>query len=179
MDTTPIAPLTADLRALGARLRPRIPEDGAFLREVYVESRWAETAVTGWPDAVRLAFLHQQYELQTRHYDAHYYDAAYAVVEQHGQPVGKLYALLSAGDFRIVDIGLIPQARGRGLGAALLKALVAQARDLGAYKVSIHVERDNPARRLYQRLGFIEVEDVAPYWRLELALAKVESPTPI
>ncbi|HEX6939117.1 MAG TPA: GNAT family N-acetyltransferase, partial [Longimicrobiales bacterium] len=64
------------------------------------------------------------------------------------------------------DIALLPEHRGRGIGTALLEALIAEA-DAAGKPVSIHVEQYNPARRLYARLGFREVEDLGVYVFME------------
>jgi ribosomal protein S18 acetylase RimI-like enzyme len=52
-----------------------------------------------------------------------------------------------------MDIALLPERRGRGIGTRLLQELLDAGRASGR-SVSIHVERENPARRLYERLGF-------------------------
>jgi ribosomal protein S18 acetylase RimI-like enzyme len=65
---------------------------------------------------------------------------------------GRLW--LDEGDDRlhILDIALLPAWRGRGLGTRCLQALAEAA---GQRPLSIHVEIHNPARRLYERLGFV------------------------
>ncbi len=60
-----------------------------------------------------------------------------------------------------ISIGVLPDARGVGVGTLLLGALVAAARDQMLPALSLSVEVENEARRLYQRLGFEEVETVA------------------
>ena len=57
-----------------------------------------------------------------------------------------------------MDIALLPEYRGRGIGTALLEELLVEA-DATGRRVTIHVERFNPARRLYERLGFVEAGD--------------------
>jgi ribosomal protein S18 acetylase RimI-like enzyme len=59
---------------------------------------------------------------------------------------------------RIVDIALLPEQRGKGIGTALLRDLLAEADGTGK-RVTIHVERLNPALRLYERLGFRVAEE--------------------
>ncbi len=58
-----------------------------------------------------------------------------------------------------VSMGILSQWRGRGIGTRLLDALLAQARQTGLKTLSLSVERDNPARRLYERTGFLTVDD--------------------
>jgi ribosomal protein S18 acetylase RimI-like enzyme len=69
-------------------------------------------------------------------------------------------------EIRVVDVALLPAARGRGIGTALLRDLLAEGARTGK-KVSIHVERFNRALGLYRRLGFGEVEENGPYLLME------------
>jgi ribosomal protein S18 acetylase RimI-like enzyme len=69
-------------------------------------------------------------------------------------------------EIRIVDIALLPDYRGNGIGTALLRDLFSEA-DAAGKTVTIHVERFNPALRLYERLGFALAEDKGVYLFLE------------
>ena len=69
-------------------------------------------------------------------------------------------------EIRVVDVALVPEARGRGIGTALLRDLLAEGERTGR-TVSIHVERFNRALRLYRRLGFREIEENGPYFLME------------
>jgi ribosomal protein S18 acetylase RimI-like enzyme len=59
-----------------------------------------------------------------------------------------------AGDIPELSIGVTDRARGRGVGGALIDALLETARAAGYRAMSLSVDRNNPARRLYQRQGF-------------------------
>ena len=59
-----------------------------------------------------------------------------------------------APDIPELAIGVIPGARGRGIGTALLDALVRHARANGERALSLSVDRQNPALALYERNGF-------------------------
>jgi GNAT superfamily N-acetyltransferase len=59
-----------------------------------------------------------------------------------------------ATDVPELSIGVAAEARGRGVGSALLDALLTLARERGFRAVSLSVDRRNPARRLYERKGF-------------------------
>ena len=61
---------------------------------------------------------------------------------------------------------LLPEQRGRGVGTALLTAVFAESVPAGR-SVSIHVELFNPARRLYERLGFRELSRNGVYALME------------
>ena len=139
-------------------LRPATDDDLVLLREVYASTRAAELSVVEWTDAERNAFLDQQFTAQDRYYREHYVNATFDVVEVDGVPVGRLYAARWPEEIRIIDIALLPAWCGRGLGTQLLHALMEDAA-ASHRALTIHVEHQNPARSLYQRLGFEPVED--------------------
>ncbi len=56
----------------------------------------------------------------------------------------------------IHDLAVVPEARGRGVGAALLAGVEAEARARGCGKITLEVRDDNPADRLYRRSGFTD-----------------------
>jgi ribosomal protein S18 acetylase RimI-like enzyme len=126
--------------------------------------RAAELALIPWDAAAKRAFVAQQFAAQDAHYRAHYPGATLDVVEIGGAPAGRLYVHRDEREVRIMDIALVPAYRGRGIGTALLQGLIAEA---GARTLSIHVEVNNPARRLYERLGFRCVSEHGVYLRLE------------
>ena len=66
----------------------------------------------------------------------------------------------------ILDIALLSDWRGRGVGTAILEALQAAGR-LSGKGVGIMVEKLNPALRLYRRLGFADIADHEVYLELE------------
>lgn len=153
--------------AADVQLRGVVPADRAFLRAVYGSTRWDELEPTGWSAAEKEAFLDQQFEAQDLHYSKNYQGTTFSVIVVDGVPAGRLYVARWPGEIRIVDIALLPSARGRGVGTSLLRELIEEAA-AGGKRVSIHVERENPALRLYERLGFSRVEERGPYYLMEL-----------
>lgn len=147
-------------------LRPETPADEALSRAVYSATRADELAPVPWSAEQKAAFLSMQFEAQRAHYREHYPDAAFDVVVVDGEDAGRLYVGRFDGEIRVVDIALLPPFRGRGVGTALLRGLLDEARASGR-KVVIHVEHQNPARTLYDRLGFLPVAEVGPYVRME------------
>jgi GNAT superfamily N-acetyltransferase len=107
-----------------------------------------------------------QFAAQAQYYREHYPNTSFDVIVLDDQPVGRLYVARWTDEIRIVDIALLPESCSRGIGTRLIQRLQAEARD--AHKpLRIHVERFNPALRLYERLGFRQVEDRGVYLFLE------------
>jgi ribosomal protein S18 acetylase RimI-like enzyme len=150
----------------GVELLPVAPGDEEFLYRVYAGTRAEELAVVPWDDAQKDAFLRAQFGAQDRWYHEHYPRASFELVVIDGEPAGRLYLHRGENEIRIVDIALLPEQRGKGVGGALLRDLLAEA-DAAGKRVTIHVERLNPALRLYQRLGFSVAEDKGVYLFLE------------
>lgn len=125
-----------------------------------------------WTAEQKEAFLRSQFSLQHQHYQKYYADAAFDVILCDGEPAGRLYVLHSPEEIRIVDIALLPEHRGAGIGSRLLQDVLTEAAASGKC-VSIHVERFNPAMRLYERLGFTKQEEVGVYFRMEWSLAQL------
>jgi GNAT superfamily N-acetyltransferase len=147
-------------------LRASTDADLPFLARLYASTREEELAGVDWPAEQKEAFVRQQFEAQHAWYREHYPKAAFDVVEVEGRPAGRFYVDRWEREVRIVDISLLPEHRGRGLGSALLGALFAET-DAAGKVVSVHVERFNPALQLYARLGFLFREDKGVYLLLE------------
>jgi ribosomal protein S18 acetylase RimI-like enzyme len=148
------------------RLRAITPADESFLARVYASSRAEELAITGWPEELKADFCRRQFDAQSAYYAANYPEASFQIIERDGWPIGRLYVAPWEKEVRIVDITLLPEFRGSGLGTKLLRDLQDEARSAGK-SLSIHVERFNRALSLYQRLGFKQVEDKGVYLLME------------
>lgn len=162
-------PLRSAARS-GLTLRPVVDADLPLLARLYASTRQDEVAQTGWPVEMQQAFLQQQHEAQHSHYKAVFEQAEWSIIERSGEAVGRLYWDERAYDLHVVDITLLPEFRGEGWGGVLLADFLAHAGTLGK-GVTIHVEKTNPARSLYDRLGFRLVEDRGLYDYLRAAPA--------
>ena len=147
-------------------LRPSEPTDEPLLYEVYASTREDELALVDWTDVQKAAFLRQQFSAQHSFYHDRYAHARFDLILQDGTPIGRLYVARWPEKIHILDIALLPPYRNAGIGTGLLRALLAEAAATGK-RASIYVERFNPARRLYERLGFSEVADEGIYLLLE------------
>jgi ribosomal protein S18 acetylase RimI-like enzyme len=152
------------MRAADAGLTARrmIESDLPFLAQVYASTRAEELAPVPWTDAHKNAFLESQFQAQHAHYQRYYPNADWLVISHGGCDVGRLYIERWPSQHRIIDIALLPGHCGRGFGTALLRDLMDEAAAAGN-AVSIHVEKNNPAMRLYRRLGFRTEEDKGVY----------------
>jgi ribosomal protein S18 acetylase RimI-like enzyme len=151
----------------GFVLRLESEADAAFLCGLYVSTRWEELApVTNWTEAQKREFLAGQFAAQRRHYLIHYAGAERSVIEDRGVACGRIYVERTPGKVHVVDLSLLPEWRGRGIGTALLQAVLTEAGAAGK-RAGISVEKFNPAQRLYRRLGFREVEDLGVYLAME------------
>jgi ribosomal protein S18 acetylase RimI-like enzyme len=148
---------------LGLTFRPITDADLPFLARVYASTRAEELAVvTSMTDAQKAAFLDAQFRLQHTHYQKYYPEADWLVTMHVGEDIGRLYIERWPSQHRIIDIAFLPEHRGKGYGEALLRDLMDEAAACGK-EVSIHVEKLNPAMRLYRRLGFVIEEDKGVY----------------
>lgn len=155
-------PPVAAAAAFGISYRTMTDDDLPFVAALYATTRAEEVAATGWPEAMQAAFLAQQHRAQHAHYRGTWPNGEWLIIERAGTPVGRLYLAEELGKRLIVDISLLPEARGAGLGTAILSDLLAAE----AMPVELHVQRLNPARRLYERFGFRIVEEQAIYFRM-------------
>jgi ribosomal protein S18 acetylase RimI-like enzyme len=134
-------------------LRPETEEDLPFLLEVYASTRAQEMEMVPWTREQKDEFVRSQFGFQRKHYREHYYDAQFDVILADGEPAGRLCVHRAQKEIRIVDIALLPEFRSKGVGSGLIRELQTEAAESGR-PLTIHVERFNPALRLYERLGF-------------------------
>jgi ribosomal protein S18 acetylase RimI-like enzyme len=164
MDAAAPVPLGwARAAAAGLSFRRITEADLPFLARVYASTRADElAAVTTMTEAQKAAFLDQQFRGQHAHYQKYYPQADWLVTMRGGEDIGRLYIERWPSQHRIIDIAFLPAHRGTGAGEALLRDLMDEAAAAGK-DVSIHVEKQNPAMRLYRRLGFEVEEDKGVY----------------
>ena len=147
----------------GVILRPAGDRDHPFLYQVYVATRAEEMGLlTGWSAAQKEELLHVQFQAQCRYYRSSYPNARYDVIVKDGEAIGRLYVARMPREIRIIDIALLPQHRNRGIGTALVGDILDEAARVTKF-VSLQVEAANPAKRLYDRMGFVVAGEVSIY----------------
>lgn len=138
---------------LPLQLRPAADADTGFLLRLYAATRRQALASAGWPDAVLRDFLHFQFTLRSTQYHAAFPSAEDHIVLVDGAAAGRMLVDRAFRAWRVVDIALLPQHQGRGIGTALLQMLQREAAEAGC-ALDLQVDATNPAQRLYRRLGF-------------------------
>lgn len=144
-------------------LRPIRDEDHDFLYRLYASTRAEELAAVDWSEEETERFLRFQFDAQHTYYQEQFPEARFDLVLVDGAAAGRLYADSREDEIRLIDIALLPDFRRRGIGGRLMARVLDEARDAGL-PVQIHVEQNNPAMRLYDRLGFQQVEDQGVYY---------------
>jgi ribosomal protein S18 acetylase RimI-like enzyme len=146
--------------------RPITDDDTEFLCRLYASTRFEELVVTGWNDVQIEEFLRMQFGLQHSQYLQNYPAASFDIVLIDGKPVGRLYVDRSGGGIRIIDIALLPEFRGRGIGGRIMRGLVGEA-DAKGLAMSLHVEMNNPILPFYRSIRFREKELKGIYYYME------------
>jgi ribosomal protein S18 acetylase RimI-like enzyme len=147
-------------RELG--LRPATLEDESFLRNLFASTRADELAVMNWDESQKEAFVAMQFNAQSRQYVMSYPDANNSIIMWNGAPIGRLVIDRSEHEFILVDIALLPAHRNAGIGTHLIEDLLLEAAT-ARKSVTLNVWHSNPAKRLYQRMGFSAANDNGVY----------------
>ena len=141
-------------------LRASTAADHDFLLRVYASTRAAELAQTGWDTASCQTFVQMQFNAQASHYRQQWPASVDSVIEAQlnglAHQVGRLWVDHRANEIHMLDIALLPEWCGSGIGSACFRQHMREASHVGM-ALTIQVEQGNPARRLYDRLGFVPV----------------------
>ena len=157
-------------------LRDAMPSDRPFLLALYASTRAEEFAHLGWPAEMERAFMQVQFEAQRGDYERRYPTSRCRIVELQGCPVGRLWVAREARSLTVLDISLLAELRGQGIGTACLRQ-VQQRAAAAALDVELQVVVGNPAHRLYGRLGFRDIGEAGV--RQAMAWTPASRATPI
>jgi len=145
-------------------LRPATTDDELFLRKLFATTRIDEFKFLADPGQLE-GLISMQFNLQRQQYEAGYPGADHNIILQNGQPIGRLLVDEGEREVTLVDVALLPECRNLGIGRYLLDQLLTRA--ASAQKaIRLHVVKTNPARRLYERLGFSIVGEDGMYFEM-------------
>lgn len=144
-------------------LRPQRPDDSIFLYALFRSHAVDGLASAPLDDAAREALIRMQFLAQAAGYQAQHPDARFDIIQQGDAPIGRL-VVDSSGDVAwIVDIALMPNHRGQGIGTALLTRMMAQMKVPPGPVRSMVMFNNVRSLRMMTRVGFVEVDDVFPH----------------
>ena len=134
-------------------------EDVAFEFEVFVSAKLAEIEMLARKEGRTLReaeleeLLRKRFEAQRREFRVRHPGAKYEIVLYEDAPIGRMVTDASGDAIQLIDLALIKPYRGLGIGSQLIRSLKRNAIVLGK-PVTLTVEPDNPALRLFRRHGF-------------------------
>ncbi|MHC4598048.1 MAG: GNAT family N-acetyltransferase [Planctomycetota bacterium] len=136
--------------------RPATAEDDGFAYRVKKQALGPYiTEVWGWDEAV-------QREFHRNEFDA----SRLEILAWSGRDVGTMAVRSDGEGLTLFALYILPQCQNRGIGTRLLRALQEEARGKGI-PVKLQVLKVNPARRLYERMGFIAKGETDTHIQME------------
>lgn len=149
-------------------LRPETPDDASFLEELVFAVREEEPGFRELPLDERSALLKEQARFQASHYRRVYPTAHFLIIEAGGNPVGRYYIYQAPDHLLVVELSILPDFQGLGIGRELLKSVQAEAVRT-KMPVRLSVEVGNPAMSFYEGMGFVREKTEASHhgmvWR--------------
>ncbi len=146
-------------------LRPAENSDEAFLETVYADSRRGEFSALGWSREQEDAFFKMQFRMQKQSYAMQFPDALHSIVELDKMPVGRIIVYRGAAEIRLVDVALLAEFRGRGIGETLLEDLKREATFQRPLTLQV-LKSNESARRFYERRSLEIVEEGDLYFSM-------------
>jgi ribosomal protein S18 acetylase RimI-like enzyme len=147
-------------------VRPVLMEDEDFVSHLFADARKEQFFFTGWPQEQLHVFLKMQFEAQKRSYLLQNPSAIHEIIVYGSDPIGRLITDVTDSSIHILDISLCSAYRNQGFGTHLIERLkesaISQRKNL-----TLYVFQNNPAQKLYLRLGFTITKNETPYDRME------------
>jgi ribosomal protein S18 acetylase RimI-like enzyme len=144
---------------LAFALRPATPADAEFELQLYASTR-SDLLPLG-PEVFE-GLVGMQFRAQTMSVNIEHPQADHQILTVDDNPVGRLIVDASGDCVHIIDIALLPEHRGSGIGTTVLAQVIADA-SRSRRPARLHVERNSPAARLFERLGFSIEGDTGLY----------------
>jgi ribosomal protein S18 acetylase RimI-like enzyme len=147
---------------LAFTLRPALPVDLDFEHFLYASTR---DDLRPLGPEVFDGLVGMQFRAQSMSIRLNHPDAERKIVLVDDTPVGRLIIDGTGDEIEVIDVALLPQYRGNGIGTSVLRGVLAQADRMGR-AMRLHVEKQSRAVRLYERLGFVISGEVGMYFAM-------------
>jgi ribosomal protein S18 acetylase RimI-like enzyme len=135
-------------------LRPASPDDFPFLWWLHCHSirPWVE-ALWGWDEHWQAQYFSDKIDTEKLE-----------IIEIEAEPIGCLWVERHHDHIHLDLVEIAPEFQGRGLGTKLIEGLIVESDGRGV-PIRLRVLTTNPAKALYERLGFRVVKQTAErYW---------------
>jgi ribosomal protein S18 acetylase RimI-like enzyme len=149
-------------------LRPAVSGDDGFLFSVYKAIADDEFRLAIPDENQRAALLDVQYRIRQQQYGTVYGGADSQIILLDQSPVGRLLIHRQREAWTLVDIAILPAYQNQGIGSRVLDWTLREAASSNV-PLRLHVRSASPARRLYERLGFVEIGNDGVHSAMERA----------
>ncbi|HTS46801.1 MAG TPA: GNAT family N-acetyltransferase [Bryobacteraceae bacterium] len=144
-------------------------EDELFLYNLYKLSRLEEFAIAQLTEMQFENLMRMQYAARKMSYEGNYPESKHDIVVVDGVDAGQIWVNRDDAQLRVIDISIAGAFQNQGIGAALMRDLIAQARE-AALPLRCSVATNNPGSlRFHQRLGFRITSADEMYYQMEFA----------
>ncbi len=147
-------------------LRPVKKDEEDFWKEVFCDSVRGHFSTAGLSADQLNELLEMQYQAQKADYERNYPQAENDVILYDGNLAGRVILSTEHNDLHLIDIAVLSDFRNRGIGTAILENLFEKSRRT-KLPIRFYVEKNNPAFRLYERLGFETIADVQTHFQMQ------------
>ncbi|HEY8335735.1 MAG TPA: GNAT family N-acetyltransferase [Tardiphaga sp.] len=147
-------------------LRPERPDDAAFLQRLFVANNAGVLRDAGIAEPVVANLMEVQFRSQADTYRRQFPHAEFLIVERDGETIGR-WISEDEGDAELfVDFALLPESQSRGLGAALVGAMMQRALASGKAPRASVLASNLPCLKMCRRIGFLVVDQDDVYVHL-------------
>ena len=140
---------------MSVRLRPETVADDAFLRRLITETIAIELGADRWPEQMRTQLLGLQYQNRRVGPRVGFPEGESYVIEHGGVAAGWIYFVKREDGLHILEIMVLPEHRGRGVGTEAIRRVMTLAEGLPV-RLTVNLQNAG-AIRLYERLGFRKI----------------------
>jgi ribosomal protein S18 acetylase RimI-like enzyme len=148
-------------------LRPEQEQDAAFLANLFRTTAGRDLCLMPIDDAMKERLLRMQFASQSATYRGQFPTARFDIIERDGEPIGRMVIDAGKEAGHIVDFALMPKRRARGLGTAMLAAVLERFARRGQRVRCEVLATNEPSLRMCQRVGFRPIDHVPPFVHLE------------
>lgn len=143
-----------------------LPDDEPFLKTLFFSTIEEMAAKWPLPEEQKAGLMDMQYRAQKMQYDAQFPDGIHTIIVVEGVEIGRLYRDYEEGAVIGVDLTILPEYRGKGIGTAIIDGIKQEAADTGRV-FRFHVMKTNRAIGLYDRIGMSRTGETEIQYSME------------